>query len=289
MTEQELEQQRAANWRTGGNAVSSIEDARRFVETVGFCLMYPERTLPLVPSFIGAYAGSAAGLPDAKHAFADPRAQQATELLVRLLRERSAFEMNLSGDTALIVSPQLFPYFYALVSDRTPKAPPRTKAQGAAVSDLAALVFAALQQGGPLSKGQLQEQVGREPSLTALDRALGELWSILKITRVDYTPGEGARWDVLYRWAPQAVKEGVQISVPEAISALVSKYLETVVAADQEEIEQFFSQLTSRSKVREAVHALLSARELSFVTVGPRTLIRMTPAPTEEQRRRSHG
>lgn len=288
MTEQELEQQRAKLWHTDGNAVRTIEDARSFLEAVGFCVTYPERSLPLVPSFIGAYTGSAAGLPDAKHAFADPRAQQATELMVRLLRERSAFEMNLSKESDLIISAASFPFFYALVGDRTPKAPPKTKAQGAAVSELASSVFAALQKHGPLSKGQLQEHVGRESSQAALDRALSELWSILKITRVDYSAAAGASWDVLYRWAPEAVKDGINISFPEAVSALVSKYLETVVAAEQDDIEQFFSHLTSRSRVREAVNALLQARELSLVTVGSRTLIRMTPPP-EQQRSRNHG
>lgn len=287
MTEQELEQQRAKLWHTDGNAMRTIEEARGFLEAVGFCVNYPERSLPLVPSFIGAHTGSAVGLPDAKHAFADPRAQQATELMVRLLRERSAFEMKLSKESDLIISAASFPYFYALVGDRNPKSPPRTKAQGAAVSELASGVFAALQKHGPLSKTQLQEHVGRESSQAALDRALGELWSILKITRVDYSPGAGASWDVLYRWAPEAVKEGMNISVPEAVSALVSKYLETVVAAEQDDIEQFLSQLSSRSRVREAVNALLQARELSFVTVGAKTLIRMTPPP--EQRSRNHG
>ncbi len=288
MTEQDLEQQRAKLWHIDGNAIRTIEDARGFLEAVGFCVNYPERSLPLVPSFIGAHTGSAAGLPDAKHAFADPRAQQATELMVRLLRERSAFEMNLSRESDLIISAASFPYFYALIGDRNPKSPPRTKAQGAAVSELASSVFAALQKHGPLSKSQLQEHVGRESSQAALDRALSELWSILKITRVDYSAGAGASWDVLYRWAPEAVKEGMNISAPEAVSALVSKYLETVVAAEQDDIEQFLSHLTSRSRVREAVNALLQARELSFVTVGPKALIRMTPPP-EQQRSRNHG
>lgn len=288
MTEQELEQQRAKLWRIDGNAVRTVEDARGFLEAVGFCVTYPERSVPLTPSFIGAHTGSATGLPDARHAYADPRAQAATELMVRLLRERSAFEMKFSGDSNLIISAASFPFFYAIVGDRTPKAPPRTKAQGAAVSELSASVFAALQQHGPLSKTQLQEHVGRESSQAALDRALGELWSILKITRVDYTTGGGASWDVLYRWAPEAVKEGINISLPEAISALVSKYLETVVAAEQEDVEQFLSYLTSRSKVRDAVNALLQARELSFVTIGTKPLIRMTPPP-EQQRSRNHG
>ena len=285
MTEQELEQQRAANWRIDGTAVHTVEEARSFVEAVGFCLMYPERTLSRVASFLGAYAGSAAGLPLVKNAYADPRAQQATELMVRLLRERSAFEMILSGENTLVVSAATFPFFYGLVGDRTPKALPQKKAQGAAVSELSTKVFEALQKHGPLSKTQLQEHVGRESSQAALDRALAELWSILKITRVDYSSSAGASWDVLYRWAPAPVKEGINISVPEAVTALVSKYLETAIAVEQEEIEQFFSHLTSRSKVREAVGALLQARELSLVTIGTKSLIRLTPPP--DQRRRN--
>jgi len=286
MTEQELEQQRAANWRIDGNAVHTVEEARSFVEAVGFCLMYPERTLPRVPSFMGAFAGTAAGLPSAKNAFADPRSQQATDLMVRLLRERSAFEMILSGENTLIVSAAAFPFFYGLVGDRTPKSRPQKKAQGAAVSELSAKVFEALQKHGPLTKSQLQEHVGRETSQAALDRALTELWSILKITRVDYSARTGASWDVLYRWAPEPIKEGINISVPEAITALVSKYLETAIAVEQEDVEQFFSHMTSRSKVREAIGALLQARELSLTTIGPKSLIRLTP-PSSDQRSRN--
>jgi len=287
MIEADLQQQRAHNWRLNGHAVRTIEDARTFVENVGFCLMYPERSLPLLPSFIGAYAGSTGDLPDAVHAFADPRSRPATELMIRLLRERSAFEMNLSPGADLIVSAALFPYFYALVGDRNPKAIPKVRAQGAAVSPLAATVFEALQSQGPLSKDRLREAVGRELSNAALDRALSELWSMLKITRVDYNEREGAFWDVLYRWSPQVVKEGINISGPEAISGLVSKYLESAVAVSQEDLEQFFSHLTSRSKVREAIHALLAARELSWTSVGARTLIRLTPVM--EERRPHHG
>jgi hypothetical protein len=292
MTELELQQQRAHNWRTAGNPVRTLEDARRFVDDVGLCLMYHERSLPMVATFIGAYAGSSENLPDAVHAFADPRSKPATELMVRLLRERAAFEISLSAGCDLIVSPALFPFFYALVGDHNPKAVPRVRVQGAVISLLAVTVFEAIQKEGPLSKSMLREKVGREMSNAGLDRALGELWAVLKITRVDYREGEGAFWDVLYRWAPDAVKEGVNISVPEAISALVSKYLETAVAAGQEDIEQLFSRLTSRSKVRDAVNALLAARELSWMPGGTKTLLRLTPAPEPRSpapRRPVHG
>lgn len=287
MTEPELQQQRAVKWRLDGNAIRTLEDARSFVTDAGFCLMYPERSLPAMPTFIGAYVGSAGELPDSRHAFSDPRAQQATELMVRLLREKSAYEIRLFEGTDVVVSAELFPFFYGLVSDRNPKGPPKAGAQGAAVSPLTINVFEAIQKHGPASKEQLRQLIGREPSNAALDRALNELWSMLKITRVDYREGQGALWDVLHRWSPKKVKEGLNISVPEAISAILCRYLETAVAATQEEVEQFFSHLTSRSKVREAVNALLAARELGFVAAGPKTLLRLAPPPPE--RRSNHG
>jgi hypothetical protein len=281
VTEQELQQQRAVKWRVAGNAVRTLEDARSFLEDVGFCLMHPVRSLPLVPTFMGAYAGSAEGLPEAKHAFSDPRTQPATDLMVRLLRERIALEVNLPGDISLLISAPLFPYFYALVGDRNAKAPPKIKAQGAKVSPLAIKVFEVLQKNGPLSKGKLRELVGHEPAHAALDRALNDLWAILKITRVDYRKEEGAFWDVLYRWAPEAIDQSVGVTAPGGLTALLSKYLEAVIAADQEEIERFFSTLAPRQKIREAIHALQAARELSFLPVGTKTLIRMTPVVEE--------
>jgi hypothetical protein len=66
--------------------------------------------------------------------------------------------------------------------------------------------------------------------------------------------------------------------VVEALSALLSKYLDCVVAADQQELESFFGHFVPRSRVREAVNALLAARELSFVPVGHRSLIQITQA-----------
>jgi hypothetical protein len=275
VTEPELHQRRAELWRVNGNPVRTLEDSGRFFDAVGFCLMYPVRLLPVMPTFLGAYAGSAADLSDAKHAFADPRNKPAMELLVRLLRERRAYEVNLLPENSVVFSAGLFPFFYALLGDRKPRSAPRFKAQGERLSPLATKVFETIEKHGPVSKRQLQELISRELSTAALDRALNELWSILKITRVDYREQEGAYWDLLYRWSPKAVIEGAQISIPEALSALIGKYLQAVVAAGKEEIEQFFSHLAPRSKVQEAVHALLAARELSFVTIGNKNLIHL--------------
>src|SRR5881628_1971674 len=275
MTEQELDQLRREKWRLNGNPVRTLDEARAFIESVGFCLMYPLRPTLLLPTFIGAWSGSGERLPTQQHAFADPRATDATELMVRLLRDRSAYEANfLEENNAFLVAASVFPYFYALVGERNPKQPPKGNTSGG-YSPLACDAFELIRRRGPISKAKLGEMLGGSLSVSGLDRALGELWAKLRITRVDYTGEDGSVWDELSRWAPDAVHEGVSLSVVEALSAVISKYLGCVVAADQGEVETFFSNFVPRTRVKDAINALLSARELSFVHVGKHSLLQV--------------
>jgi len=245
MTEQELDQLRREKWRLNGNRVRTLDEARAFIESVGFCLMYPLRPTLLLPTFIGAWSGSGERLPTQQHAFADPRATDATELMVRLLRDRSAYEANfLEENNAFLLAASIFPYFYALVGERNPKQPPKPGPRSE-YSQLACDAFELIRRAGPISKQKMREVLGGSVSFAALDHALGELWSRLRITRVDYNPAHGSSWDVLYRWSPEAVREGISLSVGEALSALLSKYLDCVVAADQQEIEALAAGLKS--------------------------------------------
>jgi hypothetical protein len=277
MTESELQQARVQKWHLDGANVRTIEDARTFVESVGFCLLYPVRPPVLVPTFVGAFVGTDDRLPTWQHAFADQRALDAKELMVRLLRERAAFEASLFDENnAFLLAASVFPFFYALVGERNPRQAPKAGPRSE-YSQLACDAYEAIRRDGPISKQKLIETLGGSVSEAALERALAELWSKLRITRVDYKAGEGAFWDVLYRWAPDAVREGISLSVGEALSALLTKYLDCVVAADQSEVESFFGNIVPRSRVKEAIKALLAARELSFVHVGGRSLIQVTP------------
>jgi hypothetical protein len=281
MTETELHQLRHEKWHLDGRPLRTLEAARDFIDSVGFCLMYPLKPHILVPTFIGGWVGSQDRLPTWQQAFADARARDAVELMVRLLRDRSAFEANLFDENnAFLLATSIFPYFYALVGERNPKQSPKPGPRSE-YSQLTCDAYEIIRRDGPISKQKLQEKLGGSITLAALDHALNELWSKLRITRVDYKPNEGASWDVLYRWAPEAVREGIGLSVPESLSALISKYLDCVVAADQAEVESFFGNFVPRSRVREAINALLAARELSFIHVGNRSLIQVTPARVE--------
>ena len=126
MTDQELDQLRRDKWHLNGHPVRTLEDARAFIESVGFCLLYPVKQPVLVPTFIGAWAGSDERLPTWQHAFSDSRSQDATDLMVRLLRERAAYEANLiDQNNAFLVAGSIFPYFYALMGERNPKQAPK--------------------------------------------------------------------------------------------------------------------------------------------------------------------
>ena len=239
--------------------------------------MYPMRPAILVPTFIGAWVGADEKLPTQQHAYNDPRAKEATELMVRTLRDHVAYEAPLIDENnAFLLSAAVFPYFYALVGERNPKLPPALGPRSP-YSPLACDAFQIIRDKGPISKSKLGEMLGGSVSTAGLDRALGELWAKLRVTRVDYTAAEGSVWDELSRWAPEVVREGVGLSVPEALSALVSKYLECVVAVDEGDVEKFLANFVPRTRVKEAIHALLAARELSFVHVGSKSLIQVTP------------
>jgi hypothetical protein len=272
MLEQQLLELRREKWRLNGEAIRTIEEARRFIDSVGFCTLYPQKPAVLAPTFVGAYAGSDEKLPTWQLAFANPSAREAKKLMVRLLREKAAYEARVFAENNFLVAAAVFPFFYGLVGDRNPRQAPKAGARSE-YSPLAVDAFRIIQKDGPIAKQHLREALAGEISEAALDRALDELWTKLRITRVDYKHDEGVFWDVLFRWAPDAVKEGMHISVAEALTALVSKYIDCVQAVPQEEVENFFSPLVGRARVRDAINALQAGRELGFVHVGGRVML----------------
>jgi hypothetical protein len=277
MTEQELEQLRRDKWRINGQPIATFEDARAFVDSVGICVMYPLKAGELLPSFLAAVAGEDRGLPAPKQAFADERAQRAIELGNRLVAQRAAFESNVFPENCLLLSMTVFPYFYVLASERAPGA------HRDPLSQLASMSWKFLESDGPQTSEALREKLGAELSITAIERALGELWMRLRILPL-HREGQ-QQWETLERWAPEAVQEGSRLPVAVALSALISQYLEALVAAEAREVEEFFSHFAPRSKVKEAINALLAAREFEFVNVGHRSLVHMTAtAPLPEMR-----
>src|SRR5271166_5373361 len=129
MFDQQLQDLRREKWCLGGQGLHTIEEARAFIDSVGFCALYPQKPAVLAPTFVGAYIGGDAKLPTAQMAFADPRAREAKQLMVRLLRDKAAFEALVFPDNNFLVSAAVFPYFYGLVGDRNPRQAPKATAR----------------------------------------------------------------------------------------------------------------------------------------------------------------
>ena len=108
MTEQELIELRRERWRLNGKPIRTLEEAREFIDDVGFCLMYPVRPPKLCPTFFAATTGSDRDLPFQQQVFNDPRAAAATELMIRLLRNQFTFETNTFGETPFLFSASAF-------------------------------------------------------------------------------------------------------------------------------------------------------------------------------------
>ena len=275
MTEQDLEKLRRDKWRTNGMPLHTLEDGRAFVDSVGICLMYPLKPPVLMPTFLAAVIGDDRGLPAAKQAFADPRAQRASELANRLVAQRLAFQSNIFPENCLLLSPIVFPYFYVLAGERA------TGLHREPLSQLANLTWKTMENDGAQTREMLREKLGTELSIAAVERALGELWMRLRVMPVER---DGQQyWETLERWAPEIVEEGARQPMAVALSAMISQYLEAVVGAEPREIEDFFAHFTARSKVKEAANALLAARELEFAHVGHRSLLQMASAAPPQQ------
>src|SRR5260221_6555501 len=245
MNDQELQRARLQKWHLDGATVRTAEQGAAFLESVGFCLLYPMRPPVPVPTFVGAWVGGDVDLPTYQHAYADPRATDASELMVRLLRQRVAYEANLFDENnAFVVAASVFPFDYALVGERNPKQAPKGGPRSE-YTQLACDAFDVIHREGPISNPKLAQTLGGGVSPAALDHALQQLWSRLRITRVDYKAGEGSYWDVLYRWAPEAVQEGMGLSIGESLSVFVSRDLHYIEAAEQDDVENLFLHFVS--------------------------------------------
>lgn len=288
MFSEDLQQQRAQKWRSDGqNPVRTLEDAKAFIESVGFCLIYATRPPVTIPTLIGAILGTEENLPTAAKAAVDPRTREASELVIRLLDQQLAFEVPFGDLGSLLVSPAEFPYFYALLGERNPKSVPNEGVRGE--KTLSSHTFRLLSK-NPMTEQEMLEAHGKGISESALARALHDLWAKLRIVQVKLLDRSAAspEWDVLYRVAPQLVNRGAHLSQAEALSALIGRHLETVVAAEQREIEDFFGHIATRSKALDVVRALTAAREIEPIKVGHRSMLRLVPRHLEREEVQEH-
>ena len=267
MTAEQLQNARAAAWRQQGNALLTGDDAAAWLREAGLALFLPRTAQIAAPagSFVEATQGEANATPR-------PAAiENATAILRRLLASGDVVGLNLLGlpgdQPDFLATEETLPFLFALRGDREWKRGPRGKS-----SPLVVEVWKALREGA-LSADEIKDKLGRQLTETAALRALTELWTGLRIEPV-YSMAAGAsdghftRWQLLEGNHEPAMIAGSAMAQGMALSALVSLYLQTSVAATGDEIEAYLAPLASRSRIREAVRGLLATRQIGLRNLG---------------------
>jgi 23S rRNA pseudouridine2605 synthase len=288
LTSEQLQTARAERWRQASNPLLTLDDAATWVDSVGLCFFLPRRQqfLAPAPSFVEACMGTPSETPTRE------AIENAGSLMLRLAETGAILPLNLFG--ALSVQPdflatrEAFRYIFSLRGDRNWKTVP-----GGQTSPLVVEIWKLLDKEGSLSATEIQSTLGRELTEAAVLRGLIELWSGLRVLPV-LDGSESVRWELIQARFADALNAANKLSQTTALSALVSLYLESAIAASGEEIETFLSPLTSRSRVREVVHGLTATRQLSILQIGTQSMVHISgslpefaedeaaPAPQQE-------
>jgi 23S rRNA pseudouridine2605 synthase len=281
-TAQQLAAARVNHWRHNADPILTINMLRDWLNTSGLVLYTPRAAqLPApAPSFVEATLG----VPNAAPTLAD--IEPSRSLLSRLILDGGAIPLNLLGNPTgvgtetpdFLVSPLAFPYIFTLRGDKAWKQPPATTG-ATKVSTLALNTYTLLSEQAKdsgLSAYDLATQLGKEVTETAVLRALTELWQHLRVLPVPQADGAPTLWELTSTRFTKQIKAGANAGQPTALSALISLYLGQAIVASEEEIETFLSPLAARSRIRDVIHALLSARQLETVAVEGRTVLHVT-------------
>ncbi len=283
-TADQLAAGRLSHWHHDAEPILTINMLRDWLNTAGLVLFTPRPAqLPApAPSFVEAILGAASAAPT----LADTDSSRS--LLARLIADGGAIPLNLLGNPTgtgsetpdFIVSPLAFPYIFTLRGDKAWKQPPSTSG-AARVSPLALNTFTVLSERANdhatgMSAYDLATQLGKEVTETAVLRALTELWQHLRVLPIPQPDGAATLWELTSTRFTKQIKAGANAGQPTALSALISLYLGQAIVASEEEIETFLSPVAARSRIRDVVHALMSARQLETVAVEGRTVLHVT-------------
>jgi 23S rRNA pseudouridine2605 synthase len=284
-TAAQLAETRLKQWHQQGEALLTIENLRGWINAAGLVLFAPRPQIASpAPSLVEAVQGAPNSSPTIE------QTAEARSLLARLVAEGLAVPLNLlgfgvgtvhaaaPGDTPdFVASTAVFSYIFTLRGDKAWKQPPAT-AGAMKVSQLALATHEALTRRGPLSAYDLTTEVGKEVTEAAVLRALGELWTHLRVLPLAQPDGAATLWELSGARFTKQIKAGANAGQPSALSALISLYLGQAVVAAEDEIESFLSPLASRSRIRDVIHALLAARELDTIAVEGRTMLHVAGA-----------
>ena len=272
-----MQENRLKRWHQTGEALLTLENLRSWLNASGLVLFAPRPQIASpAPTLVEAVLGAPTANPTLE------QTAEARSLLGRLIAEGIAVPLNLLGTPSgavgeapdFVASAAVFSYIFTLRGDKGWKQPPTTSG-AVKVSQLAANTYETLVRLGAKSAYDLARELGNEVTEAAVLRALGELWTHLRVLPQPQPDDRPTLWELSGTRFIKQIKAGANAGQPSALSALISLYLGQVAVATEDEIEVFLSPLAPRSRVRDVLHALTAARQLDSLAIEGRTMLRL--------------
>jgi hypothetical protein len=228
--------------RTPKRRIQTIEEARAFVEEMGFCFFWPIKDIEM-PNLFHAIAGRVRPVP-MEHD--DPDISKCWGWKDHSLDKKWWYYGKLLRRRATLVSLEMLPYFYALSENFGDLRDYVQEYEDGLMTAEAKAIYEAILENGPLDTVRLRREarMSAESAKSRFDRALVELQVGLKVLPIGVA--EAGAWkyaftyELFQRWFPEIPEQARTIKRSEARRVLVQRYLDNVVAADRKMIARVF-------------------------------------------------
>jgi hypothetical protein len=240
---EDIHQVREYNYhRTPERRLHTVEDARSFVEEVGFCHFWPIKGIE-TPNLFHAIAGRVRPVP-MEHG--DPDISKCWGWKDQALDKRWWYYGKLLRRRATLVSLDLLPAFYACSENFGSLDDYLAEYKDGLMTAEAKAIYEALLEHGPLDTIRLRREarMSAKGAKSRFGRALVELQVGLKVLPIGVA--EAGAWnyafiyELLQRHFPELLEQARPIGRREARQVLVQRYLDNVVAADRKMIAKVF-------------------------------------------------
>jgi len=240
---EDILRQREYNYcRTPERRLHTVEEARAFIEEVGFCHFWPIKGAEL-PNLFHAIAGRVRPVP-MEHD--DPDISKCWGWKDNALDKKWWHYGKLLRRRATLISLAELPYFYALSENYGFLDDYVQEYTDGKMTAEAKAIYEAILENGPLNTVRLRREarMSAESAKSRFDRALVELQIGLKVLPIGVAEAGAWRYAFIYeivqRHYPDLPERARQIKQSEARRALVSRYLNNVVAAERKMIGKVF-------------------------------------------------
>jgi hypothetical protein len=236
------EQREVRYRRTPERRIQTIDQARAFVDDVGFCFFWPIKDIEM-PSLFHAIAGRIRPVPSAHN---DPDLSKSWGWKDRSLGQRWWYYGKMLRRRATLISLDMLPFFYANSRNYGELDDYLEEYRSGTMTAEAKRVYETLLTLGPLDTVRLRREVhmAADSAKSRFERALVELQIGFKVLPIGVAEAGAWRYAFIYeivaRHYPNLPEAARQISLGQARRVLVARYLDNVVAADRRMVGRVF-------------------------------------------------